>query len=666
MRERVDINLASLVDPSGQKDEARFEAFNDGYGDMVVRTQVVKENVRVEEVSGGVRVVATHNGRDTGALGGFVDAPRKTFLEGTCSGLDLPANWRGYEKVEIAVTNGAKPLTIECMIVGTRGRILDRRDLAPSESATFVLDAGDVPLIQGKHPPFEPNGIRIAVLWEGSHEERDFTINAVTMLPRKQDGVRPCVDRFGQRITGRWPGKVSSEEELRAAIERESAELEAMTPPADRSRYGGWTAGPRMEAGGFFRVQQDEEGRWWYVDPEGYPFWSVGSTGIRFSDNTDPKGREELFAELPPPEGPDAVAWDDTGCLRYHCWNLVRKWGSLEAWRDHVLKRLTKWGYNTVANWSTDPLMLEQRQVAHVRALNTKGPAETRCGSSFFDVFDPRWERWFTEECARRCAPHKDNPWIIGYFVDNEKSWDRMRLLDAGADCAIRDRWLALVKERYESPGAFGDAAGVPVDSWEAVRLLRDEQLPHEGAAQQLRRELENRYTERYFAEVRRILKAADPNHLYMGCRYVQKPPRDEIIRIAGRHVDVMSVNCYSLVPDRSRFQHWYDLSQRPIQIGEHQLAMFGERQHPPTWTAFTEEERREWYPNYDRTLARMPFGIGSHWFQWVDQCITGRPSNGENQMIGVVDVTDQPHPEMVDAIREITANIYDWHAASR
>jgi agarase len=240
-----------------------------------------------------------------------------------------------------------------------------------------------------------------------------------------------------------------------------------------------------------------------------------------------------------------------------------------------------------------------------------------------------------------------------------------MRLLDAGADCAIRDRWLALVKEQYDSVEAFNDATGLSRSSWEAVRALRDAELPREGASGRLRLELENRYTEHYFSEVRRILKAADPNHLYMGCRYVQIPPRDEIVRIAGRHVDVMSVNCYSLVPDRARFQHWYDLSRRPIQIGEHQLAMFGARQHPPTWTAFTEQERRQWYPAYDETFARMPFSIGSHWFQWVDQCITGRPSNGENQMIGVVDITDQPHPEMVEAIRAITTNVYEWHAAS-
>ena len=38
---------------------------------------------------------------------------------------------------------------------------------------------------------------------------------------------------------------------------------------------------------------------------------------------------------------------------------------------------------------------------------------------------------------------------------------------------------------------------------------------------------------------------------------------------------------------------------------------------------------------------------IGAHWFQWLDEPVTGRP-DGENYNIGFVDVTDQPYPEMI------------------
>ena len=57
-----------------------------------------------------------------------------------------------------------------------------------------------------------------------------------------------------------------------------------------------------------------------------------------------------------------------------------------------------------------------------------------------------------------------------------------------------------------------------------------------------------------------------------------------------------------------------------------------------------------------------MPFSLGCHWYQFNDQHLTGRLSNGENQVIGLVDITDQPHPELTEAIGICSKKIYQWH----
>ncbi len=57
-----------------------------------------------------------------------------------------------------------------------------------------------------------------------------------------------------------------------------------------------------------------------------------------------------------------------------------------------------------------------------------------------------------------------------------------------------------------------------------------------------------------------------------------------------------------------------------------------------------------------------MPFSLGSHWYQFVDQPLTGRGTNGENQVVGLVDITDQPHPELLRALEYVSRRIYDWH----
>jgi hypothetical protein len=668
----VHANIRAFADPSRRELVERYEGNIDGGGAMVARREVTVKNVVAVASGPAVTISAGHNGREGTALSAFADFPRQSMIEAIPEALGLPRSWRGYGRLTATIVNGSKPVCAELTVVGARGRLTDSRELAPDAMEDFAIDLIDLPLVQGKQPEFEPAAVRIALWWEGPHEERSVKLSRIDLVAAPGGEAAPCVDAWGQRVNADWPGKVRADEDLRAGIERENRSLAAMAPLADRSRFGGWTRGERFEASGFFQVARDAAGRWWYVDPEGRPFWSVGCTGVRYGDNTIVEGREFLFDKLPAPaEAPAGVylrqEWGEASflTLRMYYYNCIRKYGSIEAWRDQILKRYRAWGYNTVANWSSAE-MIAQREIPHVRNMNTKGPAQCRLSGSFYDVFDPVWREWFARQCAETAAPQADNPWLIGWFIDNEKKWDRMRLLDAPPGAAMRAQWVSLVQRRYESPRSFSEAVGASCDSWDAVAALRDGDLPREGAGRRLREELENHYAQHYFETVRRLLKAADPNHLYLGCRFVRIPPRDEIVRIAGRFVDVLSINCYSLLPERDAFTRWHELAGRPIQIGEHQLSAFGARQLPQLWTTFTPEERRRYYPLFDKTFAEMPFSVGSHWFQYTDQMITGRPSNGENQIIGVVDVTDQPHPEMVEAIREIGENVYAWHSRAQ
>lgn len=53
---------------------------------------------------------------------------------------------------------------------------------------------------------------------------------------------------------------------------------------------------------------------------------------------------------------------------------------------------------------------------------------------------------------------------------------------------------------------------------------------------------------------------------------------------------------------------------------------------------------------------------VGTSYFQWNDQEILGR-MDGENYNIGLIDVTDRPHPYMVEAIQNVARNYYQVHA---
>ena len=486
------------------------------------------------------------------------------------------------------------------------------------------------------------------------------------------------IDRFGQRKRGSWPTKISDEKHFETVKDEESAWLAQTEPPQGRDRFGGWADGPQLEATGFFRVQE-HEGRWWYVDPDGHVFWSVGTTGIRVSDTTQLEDREELFGPLPERDGPHedfyhppiaSPANDGHGkeVVSYYLLNVLRKYGNLEAWRDRVIRRFQTVGYNTFGNWS-DKLMMEQREIPHTRAINTLVGTATLCNGHMPDIFDPEWEQKVAERFAEMATPNKDNPWVIGYFVDNELGWGGIgrQAFRCEADAPIRQAMINFIAKYYD--GDIDQAAqdfNCTATHFDDILALDDHDVAKGAHEPSVIAEFAAYFAERYFSTVARLLKEADPNHLYLGCRFVRRKPADAICAAAGRHCDVVTVNCYSLLPDREEFGAWYQATGKPIQIGEHHLPLRSQRQLQPLYPAFTADERREFYEQFLTEWARQPYSLGAHWFQHADQNATGRPFDGENQTVGFVDIVDRPHPELVDAAMAASRAMYDIHQTSK
>ena len=58
--------------------------------------------------------------------------------------------------------------------------------------------------------------------------------------------------------------------------------------------------------------------------------------------------------------------------------------------------------------------------------------------------------------------------------------------------------------------------------------------------------------------------------------------------------------------------------------------------------------------------MLSLPYVIGYHWFQWMDQPFEGRAAGGENQWIGVVDIDDDLRVPLADAMREVNAGLIE------
>ncbi len=437
----------------------------------------------------------------------------------------------------------------------------------------------------------------------------------------------PLVDELGQSIRDESPRKVASLADLRESWAGEQGSL----PPGDFGycNYGGYAAVSTKARGtGFFRVERIDN-RWWFVDPDGHLFLSAGSDVMTPFMDTRTAGRAGIFKALPPPQLQTRQRDDDAGAS-FYTWNLSRRFGAdwLEQWVDHSLRRMDSWGLNTVANWSHAALW-DARKKPYVVPL---GRWETKV--SYLGLPDV-YSREFTENAdasaRRQCLPRKDDPWLLGYFLANEppfpqKELQTVQIILDGPATATQQRlkeWLA--------------AADTP----ERRKQFIDDAF------------------DRYVQVTSHAVRKYDSHHLNLGMRSGGRPTEAEI-RVA-RAFDVYSVNIYNFEVQPERVGKIAELTGKPVLIGEFHFGTPGGGLSASLVQVRDQAERGAAYRYYVENAFAMPELIGTHWFQWADQPCTGR-YDGENYNIGLVDVTDRPYAELVEALKTTHRRLYRIH----
>lgn len=136
---------------------------------------------------------------------------------------------------------------------------------------------------------------------------------------------------------------------------------------------------------------------------------------------------------------------------------------------------------------------------------------------------------------------------------------------------------------------------------------------------------------ERYFQVVSTALKQADPNHLYLGCRfsYLGKSYRggkalsEPILHAAGRWCDIVSINYYfAWEPDAEVIRDWIVWSEKPFMISEWYAMSVDSGLQCVTGAGFKvpgQTERGRFYQNFALWLLECPWCAGFHWFMYMD-----------------------------------------------
>ncbi len=544
----------------------------------------------------------------------------------------------------------------------------------------FVVELRD--LVVRYHPATaEPAGGGVArVCFALEIESRARVPLEVMLLAASTSPATRVVDasaRFPRLAPGERVGSLDP-----ICVEHDTTELftERSLELLDLDRYFGWRAVESL-ATGRFRVEEID-GVWWFITPEGHGFYSIGVTGF------------DEVGDVSPALG--------TAPYRDH---VLGRYGSREAWAEVAQDRFRAWGYNTVGGWSDPTLFRDRIPYMENGHFNTVAPAvpgvPVSFGKTMRDYFDPAFETG-ARDYAERFRDCAENPFCIGVYTDNEQPWGRSILqpttyLEAYLGMAPGSPGKRAVQAFFEARyagdiGAFNQVWGTELPDFDAIQGL-------DGLGGSIYTEAEARrqdrlaflrtVSERYHWVVHDALRAVSPDLLILGSRFFGAVSNRGVVEVSAPFVDVVSVNNYDFDPVvRSAFfrdllegellDHLFlddafsdlatmhRLTGRPVLVTEWFYRLRRGDSLPPFLPEVPDEASRvAAYTAYITRVAEMPFMLGTHWFQWQDQPEEGR-SDEENQVIGLVDIHDDPHVPLVGRMAEVQGALLPLRAMLR
>ena len=394
-------------------------------------------------------------------------------------------------------------------------------------------------------------------------------------------------------------------------------------------RFGGLAA--RKVAGpGFFRVQKVDN-RWWMVDPDGCLFLNRGVDSVNTGGSSS--AREATRAQ---------------------------KFGTKEQWASQTLQLLRDNGFNGTACWSDDALLgrgpqripytprlglmgaykQERRKTA---TFSSPPPGKSGYPADAIPVFDPEFPA-FCDRLAQPIAATKDDPYLIGYFSDNELPFLRNTL----------DGFLLLDPQ---DPGyhAALDFLQAQHGSGADPKAITDND----------RQKFVALVGEKYFSIVSKAIKKYDPNHLFLGSRFhshVMDQPL--FMQKVGPYIDVVGINYYGQwTPNPERLARWTATSGKPFIITEF-YAKGADTGMGNTsgagWVVKTQRDRGLFYEQFTLGLLENRGCVGWHWFQYIDNDPEGKadPSNN-NSNKGIVNTKYEPYQPLLEEMKRVNTRAY-------
>lgn len=447
----------------------------------------------------------------------------------------------------------------------------------------------------------------------------------------------------------------------------------AASTQVELDAYGGY-AKVKTKATGFFRVEKIKN-RWWFVTPEGHPFFSNGVNHVN---------AEGFYAPV-------------LGFSPYKK-NIIEKYGNEQKWFEVMHGRFLSWGFNTLGTWSRNVGDMWKNLVSN--DTNTNLPAKmpyvilTDCAGAdwqkgtFPDVFDGNWKTDVILRMDNAASPRKDDLYLLGYFLDNELRWTAdwrgmenmfeiymlMPENSAGKKMAVE-----FLKKKYKSAAELNKNWNVNVKSLDELYKIKAlKPSAYSKIAWRDTKDFLRIVARKYFTTCRDAIKKSDANHLLLGARFHSGGAPREVVEEAGKTMDVLSVNYYPMgemidglvtsvldtVSTENNLIHYYEISKKPVLVSETSFKAIDSGLPNTKGASFpllSQKQRAKYFARYYNFYAKTNYIIGYHWYCYMDEPATGR-FDGENSNFGLVNEKDEPWTELTDKMKELNLSVYGMY----
>lgn len=405
----------------------------------------------------------------------------------------------------------------------------------------------------------------------------------------------------------------------------------APTPDAT-DEYGGWADTGDGKGTGFFTTRK-VNGRWWMVDPLGNLFLSKGVATVV------PGGGSRRKREA-----------------------LKQRFGSVTNWYASETAFLCDAGFNTLGGWShaLKPGCFPKRRIPYtliaspMAAFNRdrKKAGQAPNVTGYPKDFPPVFVKGFDEVVERELAKfgeRANDPYLIGYFIDNEIPW--------------RNHALETCLRKFPEKHPNRKVARAWLDQRKGVK-----DCPIDRITDADRRAFVAFALETYLRKVTAVLRRIDPNHLFLGCRFNRfdgELGNEEAFKVAGRYMDIISINHYTKwQPDQEQMKRWERWAGKPFMVTEFYTK--GEDSGLPNrtgagWNVRTQNDRGIFYENFVNELAKSRVCVGWHWFKYMDndpEDLTTDPSNRDSNK-GIVRIDFTRYDDLLKHMRAVNACAY-------